>query len=478
MKESYHDMGKVLHPVILCGGSGTRLWPASRKAYPKQFAPLLGAESLYQATLKRFAGAGFSAPLIMTAETFRFMATDQAQDIGLMDTRVVVEPSPRDTAPAILAAAMMLESNPDDLMLVTPSDHVITDQAAFLEAIELGIAATEQGALVTFGVTPDRPETGFGYLELEVKTKSPAPAKKFHEKPDLATAEAMLAEGRFLWNAGLFLGRVRDFLAAFDLHAPDIVDPVRAAIANAESDLNFTRLDHVPWQRAKAISIDYAIMEKAEKVAVVPMDCGWSDLGSWQAMWEAAEPDADGNAMSGAATAVDCEGSYLRADGTGQHLVGFGLKNTVAVAMGDAVLVADRTRVQDVKKVVEVLRAAKVGQADDYPRFHRPWGWYETLCLGDRFQVKRIMVKPGGVLSLQSHLHRSEHWVVVAGTAEVTIGDEVKLVSENQSVYIPLGTKHRMVNPGQVAMYLIEVQTGAYLGEDDITRYEDIYGRN
>ncbi len=471
-------MGRVIHPIILCGGAGTRLWPTSRKAYPKQFVSLLGATSLFQSTLKRFSGDGFAAPLVMTAEAFRFIATDQAAEIGLMDMRVVVEPEGRDTAPAILAAALLLDAHPDDLMLVAPSDHVITDHEAFLAAIDAGRAATEQGALVTFGVRPDRPETGYGYLELEVATNAPAPVKKFREKPDLASAEAMVAEGRFLWNSGLFMGRVRDFLAAFDTHAPELVAPTRAAVEAAKGDLDFLRLAAEPWSRINAISLDYAIMEKAERVAAIPFNCGWSDLGSWQTLWEISDADAAENAVAGSATAVDCEGSYLRSESPGVHLVGLGLKDTVAVAMSDAVLIADRARVQDVKKVVEVLRAAKIDQADEYPRFHRPWGWYETLCLGDRFQVKRIMVKPGGVLSLQSHLHRSEHWVVVAGTAEVTIGEDVKLVSENESVYIPLGTRHRMVNPGQVPMYLIEVQTGAYLGEDDITRYEDIYGRD
>jgi len=466
-----------IHPVILCGGSGTRLWPASRKAYPKQFVPLLGPLSLYQATLGRFAGPGFAAPLVMTGEGFRFMATDQAEAAGCMDARVVVEPAGRDTAPAILAAAMLLSDTPDALMLVAPSDHVVADLPAFLAAVEAGRAAAEAGALVTFGVTPDRPETGFGYLELAAPAAGPAPVVRFREKPDLATAQAMLAEGRFLWNAGLFLGKVADFIAAYQAHAPDLAAPVRAAVEGAEADLGFTRLAAGPWARARAISVDYAVMEKAANVAAVPLSCGWSDLGSWEALRQAAGPDAAGNAVAGAATAIDCEGSYLRSEDPGLRLVGLGLKDTIAVAMTDAVLVADRSRAQDVKTVVETLRAMGAPQADDYPRFHRPWGWYETLCLGHRFQVKRIMVKPGGVLSLQSHMHRSEHWVVVAGTAQVTIGDEVRLVTENQGVYIPLGTRHRMANPGQLPMYLIEVQTGGYLGEDDITRYEDVYGR-
>ena len=469
---------RPLHPVILCGGSGTRLWPSSRKAYPKQFAPLLGENSLYQGTLKRFSGEGFAAPLIMTGEDFRFMAVEQAEALGLADARVVVEPAGRDTAPAILAAALMLEDTPDDLILVAPSDHVMGDVGAFHEAILAGRAAAEDGALVTFGVTPDRPETGYGYLQLAGRPHGVTTVTKFTEKPDLETAEAMLEAGHYLWNAGLFMGRVKDFIAAFEAYEPDLMEPVRAAVSGATRDLGFARLEKDAFSAAKPISVDYAIMEKADWVVAVPLDCGWSDLGSWDALWSAQGPDEWGNATSGDVTVLDCEGSFLRSEEPGMALVGLGLKDVVAVAMRDAVLVADKSRAQDVKNVVETLRVAGKVQADDYPRFHRPWGWYETLCLDTRFQVKRIMVKPGGVLSLQSHRHRSEHWIVVAGTAEVTIGDEVKLVTENEGVYIPLGAKHRMANPGKVPMYLIEVQTGAYLGEDDIVRYEDIYDRS
>ena len=468
---------KSLHPVILCGGSGTRLWPSSRKAYPKQFVPLLGENSLYQGTLKRFAAAGFAAPLVMTGEDFRFLAVEQAEALGLSDARVVVEPVARDTAPAILAAALLLEDTPDDLMLVAPSDHVMSDLAAFHAAVEAGRAAADDGALVTFGVTPDRPETGYGYLQLAGRPEGVTTVTKFTEKPDADTARAFLEAGHYLWNAGVFMGRVRDFITAFETHAPDLIEPVRAAVGKASKDLGFTRLDAESFAGARATSVDYAIMEKAEWVVAVPLDCGWSDLGSWDALWTAAGQDARGNATSGDVVAIDCVQSYLRAEEPGMTLVGLGLTDIVAVAMRDAVLVAEKSRSQDVKGLVETLRSAGKGQADDYPRFHRPWGWYETLCLGTRFQVKRIMVKPGGVLSLQSHRHRSEHWIVVAGTAEVTIGDDVRLVTENEGVYIPLGTRHRMANPGKVPMYLIEVQTGAYLGEDDIVRYEDIYDR-
>ena len=415
----------------------------------------------------------------MTNDTFRFMATDQAAAIGLSDAQVVVEPALRDTAPAILAAALMLEDTPEALMLVAPSDHMITDLPKFLTAIGRGSEAASSGALVTFGVTPDRAETGYGYLELPARPDDGAAVelKSFREKPDTKTAEAMLAAGNFLWNAGIFLFRVSDVMAAFETHAPDLVPPVRAAVANGENDLNFFRLNAAAYEQARAVSFDYAVMEHAHPVVAVPMASGWSDLGSWDAMWKAAGPNADGVAIRGGARAIDCTDTYLHSEEDTIQLVGLGLKGVVAVAMRDAVLVADKSRSQDVKMVVEALRASGTPQADDYPRFHRPWGWYETLCLGNRFQVKRIMVKPGGVLSLQSHHHRSEHWVVVEGTAEVTVGKDVKLISENQSVYIPLGTVHRMANPGKLPMYLIEVQTGTYLGEDDIVRYEDVYGR-
>ncbi|MEO0850510.1 MAG: mannose-1-phosphate guanylyltransferase/mannose-6-phosphate isomerase [Pseudomonadota bacterium] len=470
----------MIHPVILCGGSGTRLWPVSRKAYPKQFAPLVSDQSLYQMTLQRFAAEGFAAPLIMTGDAFRFLATDQAADIGLSDAHVVVEPMGRDTAPAILTAALMLEETPEALMLVAPSDHVIADPEAFRAAIMAGAEAAKTGAFVTFGVTPDRPETGYGYLELDGQPQDgqATTLKSFREKPDLARAQEMLAQGGFLWNAGIFLMRVGDLIAAFEAHAPEILPPCRAAIAQGAEDLGFFRLDGEAYSGAKAISFDYAVMERAENVMAVPLPGGWSDLGSWDALWQEAGPDSAGNATSGPSLAIECEDSYLRSDDETIKLVGLGLKGVVAVAMRDAVLVADKSRAQDVKTVVDALRSSQVSQADDYPRFHRPWGWYETLCLGTRFQVKRIMVKPGGILSLQSHHHRSEHWIVVAGTAEVTVGENVQLLTENQSVYIPLGAVHRMANPGKLPMYLIEVQTGSYLGEDDIVRYEDIYNRS
>ena len=470
----------MIYPVILCGGSGTRLWPSSRKAFPKQFSRLIGEETLFQSTLKRLTGPDFAAPLVMTNADFRFIAMEQCKDIGLSDARVVIEPALRNTAPAILVAALMLEDDPDALMLVAPSDHIMSGIESFHAAVKAGARAAEAGNLVTFGVTPDRPETAYGYLELTGTPEGNAPVKlkSFTEKPDAETAKALVAGGRHLWNAGLFLWRVRDILAAFEAHAPDMIAPCRKALTDGHEDLGFLRLGSEGFEAARSESIDYAVMERASNIMAVPLSGGWSDLGSWDALWAASGPDANGVVQQGPTTALDCENSFLRSEEDNLHLVGVGLKNIVAVAMRDAVLVADMGHSQQVKDAVGLLKAAQVEQASDYPRFYRPWGWYETLCLDSRFQVKRIMVKPGGVLSLQSHVHRSEHWIVVAGTARVTVDGEEKLLTENQSVYIPLGAVHRMANPGQLPMYLIEVQTGAYLGEDDIVRYEDIYDRS
>ena len=470
---------ELIHPVILCGGSGTRLWPSSRKAFPKQFIPLLGDESLFQATLRRFARTEFDRPLVVTGEPFRFLARDQAEAMGQDDTTIILEPEGRDTAPAILTAALTLRDTPDALMLVAPSDHLIDDPDAFVSAVHVGAEAAKSGKLVTFGIAPDRPETGYGYLALDAPATfgDASPVASFVEKPDAERAAAMVADGKHLWNGGIFLFRVAEIIAAFETHSATMIAPCEAALSSAETDLGFIRLGP-EYGRATAKSIDYAIMEKAENIATVPVAAGWSDLGSWAAVRHTGTPDGDGVVSSGPTTAVDCKNTYLRSEDSNVHVVGLGLDNMFAVAMRDAVLIAPMDRAQDVKKVVQTLEKKGVAQVEDYPRFHRPWGWYETLCLGTRFQVKRIMVKPGGILSLQSHMHRSEHWVVVNGTARVTVGDEVKLVSENQSVYIPLGAKHRMENPGKVSMYLIEVQTGSYLGEDDIQRYEDIYKRD
>lgn len=472
----------MITPVLLSGGSGTRLWPLSRKSYPKQFTPLIGEETLFQASARRLSGPGFAKPLVLTNSDFRFIVTEQLAAAGIDPGAVLIEPEGKNTAPAVLAAALWLaRENPEALMLVAPSDHVVPDAPAFRAAVELGRPAALAGKLVTFGIAPDHAETGYGYLELAECLDGAAPRVmdllRFVEKPDLVRAEAMVASGRHLWNAGIFLFSVAAIIEAFRTHAPDLMEPVSASLDAARPDLGFLRLDPAAWSRVRDISIDYAVMERADNLAVVPYSAGWSDLGGWDAVWRAGERDQNGVATTGHATAIDCTDSLLRSEDSRVELVGLGLQNIIAVAMPDAVLVADASRAQDVKRVVTALKAKHARQAESFPRDHRPWGWYESLVLSERFQVKRIVVHPGAALSLQSHHHRAEHWIVVSGTAEVTIGTEVRLVTENQSVYIPLGTVHRMKNPGKVPMVLIEVQTGAYLGEDDIIRYEDDYAR-
>lgn len=475
----------LITPVILCGGSGTRLWPLSRKSYPKQFVPLIGEETLFQGSARRLSGTSgslvFSKPLVLTGSDFRFIVTEQLAQIGVEPCAILIEPEGRNTAPAVLAAALYLaQHDPEAIMLVAPSDHVVPDTAAFHATVAKGLEAVEAGKIVTFGIQPDRPETGYGYLELAAKPDGTGDAidlKKFVEKPDATRAAAMLAEGTFLWNAGIFLFKAADILAAFNTYAPTMITPVQDAVTQARVDLGFLRLDPDAWLTVEDESIDYAVMEKADNLAVVPFTSSWSDLGGWDAVWMEAGPDENGVVTSGAATAIECSNSLLRSDSERLEVVGIGLENIIAVAMNDAVLIADMSRGQDVKKAVTVLKAKQVPQATHFPKDHRPWGWFESLVVGGRFQVKRIHVHPGAALSLQSHFHRSEHWIVVEGTARVTVDDEVKLVTENQSVYIPLGAVHRMENPGKVPMVLIEVQTGSYVGEDDIIRYEDVYAR-
>lgn len=467
-------------PVILTGGSGTRLWPVSRKAFPKQFSALTGDETLFQATLRRLSGDGFNAPLILTHSDFRFIVTDQIAATGLDPRDIIIEPAPRNTAPAVLAAAMTVaENDAQGLVLIAPSDHLIRDAQAFSDAIQTGIPAALDGHIVTFGITPDRPETGYGYLEPE--GPGIAPLRRFVEKPDADRAAQMLRDGGFLWNAGIFLFRADVMIDAFRAHAPDYVEPVQAALDYAQRDLNFLRLAPQPWVNLPDQSIDYAVMERAGNLMVVPFDGGWNDLGGWDAIWReglSSTPDPRGVVAGPHTTAMDCDDVLLRSDDPDTEIVGIGLRDLVVVASGDAVLVADKSRAQEVRHAVAGLKARRARQAERFARDHRPWGWFETLAISDRFQVKRIVVKPGGILSLQSHMHRSEHWVVVSGTARVTLNDDVMLVTENQSIYIPLGARHRLENPGKLPMVLIEVQTGAYLGEDDITRFEDLYARD
>lgn len=472
----------VITPVLLAGGSGTRLWPVSRKSFPKQFAPLVGDETLFQASAKRLSGARYAAPIVMTNADFRFVVAEQMAGIGIKPAAILIEPAGRNTAPAILAAALMAaEKNPDALLLVAPSDHVVPDAEAFGRAVERGAEAADQGRIVTFGITPTRPETGYGYMEAEGEGDGPVTLKRFVEKPDADTARAMIADGNYLWNAGIFLFTARTMIEAFRAHAPDYLEPVQAALDEAQKDLGFLRLAPEPWDRLPDLSIDYAVLEKAANLSVVRYSGHWSDLGGWDAVWretQAATAPERGAVVDDRSTAIDCDNVLLRSQDEGIEVVGIGLKDVMVVSTKDAVLVAVMDRAQDVRKAVSALKSKGARQAETFLRDHRPWGWYETLALADRFQVKRIVVNPGAALSLQSHFHRSEHWIVVSGTARVTVDDTVTLVTENQSIYVPLGAVHRMENPGKVPMVLIEVQTGSYLGEDDIVRYEDVYSRS
>jgi mannose-1-phosphate guanylyltransferase/mannose-1-phosphate guanylyltransferase/mannose-6-phosphate isomerase len=472
----------MIYPVILCGGSGTRLWPLSRKSYPKQFTNLSGDTSLFQLTLKRIQGAEFEDPILMTNSDYRFTVQEQAVNIGVTEPTIIIEPESRNTAPAILSAALKLEKQPDAIMLVMPSDHIIKNEEAFRTTLETACSAAEAGKLVTFGVKPTRAETGYGYLEVAdeiiYEHASALPLSAFIEKPNALAAEEYLRSGRYLWNAGIFMFKVADILEAFEVLAPKLTVPCRRAVSFGTKDLGFFRLEEEAYKSAEDVSIDYAVMELCETLSVVPIDCGWSDMGSWGSVWEEGDADENGVVENGSTTAIDCKNTLLRSEIDGVELVGMGLKNIVAIAMGDAVLVADISQSENVKLAVQKLKAKKAKQAESFPRDHRPWGYFETLSLGERFQVKRIVVHPDAALSLQSHVHRSEHWIVVQGSAYVTVNEDVKLVSENESIYIPLGAIHRMQNPGKVPLHLIEVQTGAYLGEDDIVRYEDIYARD
>ena len=421
--------------------------------------------------------------MVLTNSDFRFIVTEQLSEIGIDPGSILIEPEGKNTAPAVLAAALYLEqTDPEGLLLIAPADHVVPKAAEFRAAVQAGIQAAKNGQLVTFGIKPTHAETGYGYLEL---TEDPGdfsaremPLNCFVEKPDTGRAEEMLKAGNFLWNSGILLFSVKTILAAFRAHVPELMEPVQAAMKQATPDLGFLRIAPEPWSKADNISIDYAVMERADNLSVIPFSAGWSDLGDWDAVLRETTRDDRGVALSGPATAIDCDDTLLRSENDTLEIVGIGLKGIVAVAMPDAVLIADVNRAQDVKLAVAALKKKQSKQAESFPKDHRPWGWFESLVIGGRFQVKRIVVHPGAALSLQSHHHRSEHWIVVEGTAKVTIDDEVKLVTENQSVYIPLGATHRMENPGKVPMVLIEVQTGSYLGEDDIIRYEDVYARD
>jgi len=464
-----------IQPVILSGGSGTRLWPLSREAYPKQFLPLAGQLTMLQATWKRVAPIASRGPLVIANEEHRFVAAEQLQQVGAEPAAIILEPVGRNTAPAIAVAALeATRDGADALLLVLPSDHVITDEAAFRSAVQAAASAAEAGKLVTFGIVPTGPETGYGYIKA-ADGQGLRAVERFVEKPDLDTASSYVASGQYYWNSGMFLFKASRYLQELERLQPAMLAGSRTAWQQSRRDADFTRLDKDAFAAVPSDSIDYAVMERTADAVVIPLDAGWNDVGSWTALRDVSQQDGDGNAHQGDVIAIDCRNTYAY----GQRLVAMvGLDDVIVVETDDAVLVGRADRMQEVKTVVAQLKADGRNEATWHRKVYRPWGAYDSIDNGERFQVKRITVKPGGTLSLQMHHHRAEHWIVVSGTAEVTRGDEVILLSENQSTYIPLGVTHRLRNPGKLPLELIEVQSGSYLGEDDIVRFEDTYGRS
>jgi mannose-1-phosphate guanylyltransferase/mannose-6-phosphate isomerase len=465
----------MLTPVILSGGSGTRLWPLSRELYPKQLLPLVGERTMLQETVQRLAGLEAAAPIVVCNEAHRFLVAEQLRQLGAKPQAIILEPAGRNTAPAIALAA--LQASPDALLLVLPADHVIRDQPAFQAAVRAALPAARAGKLVTFGIVPTAPETGYGYIKQAAAQDAGGafPIERFIEKPDLARAEGFLEEGGYYWNSGMFLFRADRYLAELEKHAPDIAAAARAALRAATPDLDFVRVDKAAFEACRSDSIDYAVMEKTSDAVVVPLSAGWSDVGSWSALHAALPCDENGNVIRGDVISEDSTGCYFYAES--RLVSAVGLKDHVIVETKDAVMVAPKDRVQDVKKLVARLKAAGRNEHSLHREVYRPWGSYDSIDNGQRFQVKRLTIKPGAQLSLQLHHHRAEHWIVVSGTARITLDDKVFLLQENQSTYIPIGARHRIENPGMVPLHIIEVQSGSYLGEDDIVRFEDRYGR-
>ena len=467
----------MLIPVILSGGAGTRLWPLSRELYPKQLLALVGKHTMLQETARRLQGLAIGAPIIVCAEAHRFLVAEQLRSQKIKAQAIILEPVGRNTAPAIVLAALSAQAAgvPDANLLVLPADHVIKDVAAFHAAVHKAEVAARAGNLATFGVVPDAPETGYGYMRRGEASGDVYKIAEFIEKPDVERARKFLAAGDYYWNSGMFLFSAKRFLEEMERYAPDILSSCRAAWTASQHDLDFTRVDAKAFETCRGESVDYAVMEKTKSAVVVPLSAGWSDVGSWAALHDATEHDAHGNSVHGDVIAEDTEGCYLYSES--RLVATIGLRDHVVVETKDAVMVAPKNRVQDVKKLVAKIKAEDRYEHSLHREVFRPWGSYDSLDQSDRYQVKRLSVRPGGVLSLQMHHHRAEHWVVVAGTAQITRGDEVYMLQEGESTYIPVGVKHRIENPGKITLHIIAVQAGTYLGEDDIVRYEDRYGR-
>ena len=465
-------------PVIMAGGSGTRLWPLSRQLNPKQFLPLVDADmTMLQATIERLDGLEHAVPLLICNENHRFLAAEQLRQLGLEDANIILEPVGRNTAPAIaLAALQALTEQEDPILLVLAADHLIQDVGAFHQSIAKAQVLAEAGKLVTFAITPTHPETGYGYLQMGSPVgEGGFKVNRFVEKPDLKTAEQYLSHGGYFWNSGMFMFRASRYLQELERFQPKIVSVCREALAGGKQDMHFTRVDSSIFVTSPDDSIDYAVMEKTSDAVMVPLDAGWSDIGSWSALWEAGEKNSEGNLFKGDVLSENTSGSYVHA--THRLVTTVGVRDIIIVETKDAVLVAHRDQVQDVKKIVDQLKGCKRQEYANHREVYRPWGVYDSIDNGERYQVKRITVKPGEKLSVQMHHHRAEHWIVVSGTARVTNGEKTYLVTENQSTYIPIGQIHALENPGMIPLELIEVQSGSYLGEDDIVRFEDIYGR-
>lgn len=471
-------MTTPLIPVILCGGSGTRLWPLSRETYPKQFLRLLGKETLLQQTMQRLIGIENVDPAILICnETSRFVVAEQLREIGMENAQILLEPARRNTAPAIAAAALHALSRGDDpLLLVLPSDHVIKNHAAFYTAVHKAKTAAEKGNLVTFGIAPLGPETGYGYIRAGTAEPGQAqPVIEYVEKPDRATAEHYLASGHYFWNSGMFIFRASRYLEELAHFEPEIVAACSQAMAMAKQDFSFIRLDSQSYTSSPSKAVDYAVMERTKNASMVAMDADWSDIGSWASVWDASEKDCNNNAKQGDVMLQDCQDCLVH--GSTRLITAIGMRNTIIIETADALLIMHADSAQEAKKLVEHLINTKRTEATQHREIFRPWGSYDSIETGTRFHVKRITVKQGAKLSLQMHHHRAEHWVVVSGTAKITNGDQEYLLTENQSTYIPLGVVHSLENPGKIPLELIEIQSGAYLGEDDIVRLEDRYGR-